>query len=319
MSLLQPLDTEQKYLKAAFYGEEKSGKTFTGTELLCHVYKRFGCTGPIAAWDSENGTSYRAKRIKDLTGAQLVGKRARDLDSLIAVIQECVKEGIQCLLVDSITDALEEARVTYERKIGRALEMRDYGVADARMRKFCDVYLNAPIHIVVCGKLGKKYEKNDRGKMEAAGNKLKGGPFGYLARLLVEMEAVKLGNGKIVHRASIAGDCYDALKAGAVFDNPAASAFDPVLDALVPTAAQPETDLQGESDFSAEADVQERDVLIEEIKAECEKRWPTPAKSKGKPEALQACFGFEASARIVKECETQALREGLEKLRGMPA
>jgi hypothetical protein len=187
------------------------------------------------------------------------------------------------------------------------------------MRRFCDIYLNAPVHIVVCGKMGKRYEKNDKGKMEAAGNKLKGGPFGYLARLLIEMEAVKLGNGKIVHRASVTGDCYDALKAGATFDNPTAQAFDPCFDCLVPDASQVTTDTQAESDFSEEADVQERDVLIEEIKAECEKRWPTPAKSKGKPEALQACFGFEAPARIVKECEAQALREGLEKLRGMPA
>lgn len=313
MGLLQPLDTKQGWLKAGFYGAEKAGKTFTSTELACHTYTRFGHTGPIAFFDSEGGSTYRAKRIQKT--APLVLFRGRALDDLIKVVQECIEAKISVLIVDSITDALEEARDAYEKKIGRRLEMRDYGVADKRMRQFCDLYLNAPVHIIACGKVGTVYDKIN-GKMEQTGTKLKGGPFAYLARLLVEMEAVKLGNGQIQHRASVRGDCFDELKAGAVFTNPTGATFDPFLDELVP-GSNPTVDLTRESDFSAE-DAEERASILDEIKAEVMRRWPTAAKSKGKSEALIACFGTDSSVKIAKESTTGALADGLEKLRALP-
>jgi len=313
MGLLQALETKQGWLKAGFFGAEKSGKTFTSTELACHVYQKFGHTGPIAFFDSEGGSTYRAKRIGSV--APLVLHRGRALDDLINVVKECIDNKIAVLIVDSITDALEEARASYEKKLGRRLEMRDYGVADKRMREFCDLYLNAPVHIVACGKLGSVYDKVN-GKMEHVGTKLKGGPFAYLARLLVEMESVKLGNGQIQHRASVRGDCFDSLKAGAVFTNPTGSSFDPFLDELTP-GANPIVDLTRESDFSSE-DAEERTTLMDEIKAEVLRRWPTPAKSKGKSEALVECFGTDSSVKIAKESTAKQLADGLESLRALP-
>lgn len=314
MGLLKQLDTDSAWLKAGFYGPEKAGKTFTATELALHVYQRFGHTGPIAFFDTEGGSTYRAKRIREV--APLVGFRGRSLDDLIAVVEECIAQKIAVLLVDSITDCLEEAREAYEKRIGRKLEMRDYGVADKRMRRFCDLYLNAPIHIVACGKVGTVYEKIDK-KMEATGTKMKGGPFAYLARLLVEMEPVKLGNGSIQHRASVRGDCFDALKAGATFTNPTGQTFDPFLDCLTP-GANATVDLTRASDFSGEEDSEERQQVIDEIKEQSLRRWPTPTKSKGKPEALLACFGTDSTVKIVKELPLQDLRDGLEKLIALP-
>lgn len=314
MGLLKPLDTAHGYVKAGFYGQEKSGKTYTAVELALYTYQHFKHTGPIAYWDSEGGSTYRAKRIREV--AELVGVRGRSLDELIAVIKECIEAGIKVLIVDSITDALEEARESYERKLGRKLEMRDYGVADKRMRVFCDLFLNSPIHIFVCGKEGSVYERTDGKKMEKTGNKLKGGPFAYLARLLVEMEKVKTGNG-IQHRANVAGDCFDALKAGTTLVNPKASDFAAHLACLEPGKLA-SVDLSKSTNFDDEEDTDERKALIDEIKEQCEQRWPTPAKSKGKPEALTSCFGIDSPARIVKESTIDQLREGLEKLRALP-
>lgn len=314
MGLLQPLATDHGYLKAGFFGLEKSGKTFTSTALACHVYKRFGCTGPIAFFDTEGGSTYRAQAIQEV--APLVGVRGRSLDDLIAVVKECQDNKIQVLIVDSITDCLQEARESYEKRLGRKLEMRDYGVADKRMRQFCDLYLNSPIHIIACGKQSGVYEKSN-GKMENVGNKLNGGPFAYLARLLVEMEKVKTGSGGYQHRANVAGDCFDVIKAGATFTNPKPQDFDPFLACLKP-GAHAAVDLSRASDFSGEDDPEDRKALVDEIKEQCLQRWPTPTKSKGKPEALQACFGTDSSVKIAKELSNEDLREGLEKLRALP-
>src|SRR6185312_7014565 len=138
MSLLKPLGTGQGYLKAGFQGFQKSGKTFTAIELAIGTREYMKHDGPMAMFDTETGSEYIAKRVKERTGKDLVGAKSRSFDTLLQLGRECVKEGISVLVVDSVTHIWRDVTESYlaqlneaRRKKGfgmkRALEFQDWG------------------------------------------------------------------------------------------------------------------------------------------------------------------------------------------------
>src|SRR5262245_48093468 len=103
MALLKTLGTGQGYLKAGFLGFQKSGKSYTAAELAIGVRQFFKLAGPIAMFDTEGGSEYLAGRIKQQTGADLVGVRSRAFDDMVAFGHECVAAGVAVAIVDSVT------------------------------------------------------------------------------------------------------------------------------------------------------------------------------------------------------------------------
>jgi len=229
MSLLKPLGSGQGFLKAGFLGFTAAGKTYTAMLLAIAARKYFGLSGPVAMFDTEGGSEFVAPWVKDMTGKDFLGVRARSFSDLLAVGKEAESSGVSMLLVDSIAHPWEELKESYKADINKSrdekgwkprdLEFQDWSKIKPMWAKWTEFYLNSQLHIIVCGRAGDIYEME---KNEETGRKelLKTGikmqtekNFGYEPSLLVEMtrEQVLEPVTHFVRRATVWKDRFSVI------------------------------------------------------------------------------------------------------------
>ena len=217
MALLQTLGKGQGHLKAGFLGFQGSGKTMTATLLAIGTRRHFGLDGPIAFFDTEGGSEYVAQLIQQFTGQELLGVRSRAFDDLMKTSLECLEAKVSVLIVDSVTHVWREtcdaylkqvndrirernARVPADRRRGfkTSLEFQDWNPLKAIWQRWADWFLNAPLHVIICGRAGNVYhmekdEESGKKELQVVGVKMKvEGEFGYEPSLLVEMDRLEI-------------------------------------------------------------------------------------------------------------------------------
>lgn len=352
MGLLKTLGNGQGYLKAGFFGFQKSGKTYTSIMLALGTRELFGLTGPIAMFDTEGGSEYVAKVVRD-AGAELVGVKSRSFSDLLAVGQECVKDGVSVLIGDSVThvwrelcdawlkDINDKRRALAESRNWKftpkaSLEFQDWAQVKGIWSKWTDFYLNSPLHIIICGRAGFEYdmERNeDTGKSELrkTGTKMKvESEFGFEPSLLVEMEREQVpdGNGtvKLRRRATIVGDRFNVIDGKSTLD-PTFDFFRPHVELLRPGAHNPidttvktatGADEGGDAEWARERKT--RTIVCEEIQAVLLERYPSTsaAEKKAKAALIREVFGT-GSWTAVESMHSGDLRAGLERLQAILA
>jgi hypothetical protein len=344
MGLMTTLGTGQGYLKAGFQGFNKSGKTFTATRLAIGTRRHFGLKGPIGFFDTEGGSEYVAATVKKDTGLDLVGKRSRSIDDLMVVTQECIDGAASVLVVDSMSHIWKDVLDSYLRKINEvrtakgkparsALEFQDWGPLKAKFNKFTDLYLNSPLHIIICGRAQYTYDyetNEETGKKELMKTGIKmrtEAEFGFEPSLLVEMERVQnlTGEGsRLVHRATVIGDRFSVLD-GKTVDNPTEEFFQPYLDCLksgahAPIDMSPKTDpeVNGEGDSAFYAERRAKAIACEKIAAELDKAWAgtSAAAKKGRADAIDKAFGTRSWTEV-EGMKIERLRDGFKAIREM--
>lgn len=317
MGLLKPLGLGQGYLKAGFLGFNKSGKTFTSALLALGTRTFMGLDGPIAMFDTETGSEYIGKQIREGTGKDLMGVRSRSFSDLVQMARECEKEGVSVLIADSMTHVWRELcdahlkQVNDQRKGRRLpprnrLEFQDWGVIKGKWAEWTDFYLNSKLHIIIAGRAGYEYdyeENEETGKKELmkTGIKMKTeGEFGFEPSLLVEMERItKTGSKDMLHRATILGDRFNLID-GKVVDNPTFDFFKPHIQALTPGAHAPvDTEVKTNLDYDEFGDSafhqekKRRTIACEEVQGLIVSLYPgqTAAEKKAKSDLLDDLFG----------------------------
>lgn len=342
MSLLQTLGTGTGFLKAGFQGFNKGGKTYTAALLAIGTRKFFDLKGPIAFFDTETGSEYVAQMIRRETGMDLVGIRSRSIDDLLTAGKECIDGGISVLIVDSMTHIWRDVLDAYLNRVNEVrkaknlparsnMEFQDWGPVKAKFAKWTDFYINAPLHIVICGRAGYDYdyetdEETGKKTLVKTGVKMKTeGEFGYEPSLLVEMERVQNlgGDGhRFTHRATVLGDRFNVIDGRSAM-NPDFEFFRPFLECLKPGAhaavdmtmkTDPEVDPEGDSAWHREK--RERAILCEEIQGEILKAWPgqTAVEKAAKAKALEDAFGTRSWTKV-ENTNAERLRAGLDAIR----
>jgi hypothetical protein len=350
MSFLKPASGSAGYLKAAFFGFGKSGKTFTANELAIATREFFKLDGPIAMFDTENGSDYIARRVRQATGRDLMIHKSKSLDDMIGMAEECERAGVSVFIADSLSAVWREVVNSFMAEINAALiaknkrpydkpEFHHWKPIKDRWQRWTDWYLNAPMHVIACGRAGYEYdfEQDDRGKKELVktGVKMRAeGEFGYEPSLLVWMEREQLagqdGVFEIVRTAHVMGDRFDLIdgrkcsfgtgrKQVSVFDF-----FKPHIEQLRPDAHQPVNtearthfgvDAGGDDEWARER--RQRDILCEEIKGEFQSVIPgqgaTDKQRRG--DLMLECFGTRSWTQLEKQTSSGALRAGLLRLR----
>jgi len=255
MALLKPA-TGGGYLKAGILGFAKSGKTHTAIELAIGTRNFFGLEGSIAMYDTESGSDYWSARVRKATGKDMLVVKSRSLTDLIETVDECMSVGVSVLVVDSVTHVWREVCDAYLSELQKAakakgwrqpdkLEFQDWGKIKNKWSTWPDLYLNSPLHIIVCGRAGHEYdyETNERGKKELikTGIKMKvEGEFGFEPSLLVEMERDWSNSDppRMVNRATVIGDRFDLMN-GRSCDMPTFEFFKPFVELLAPANHAP--------------------------------------------------------------------------------
>lgn len=348
MSLLQPATTGAGYLKAGFLGFNKSGKTYTAVSLALYTREKFGLTGPIAFFDTEGGAVYVRGRVKEATGKDMLVLKSRALGDLQAVAKEAVEMGVSVLIADSMTHVWREVCDTFLGRLNAArkrrnrspldrLEFQHWAAVKAKWNVWTDLYLNLPLHIIICGRAGFEWdfetdEDTGRKNLLKTGVKMKTeGEFGFEPSLLVQMERVQvmgeMGAKSFVHRATVLGDRFAVMDAKHT-DDPDGEWFEDHLAMLTPGDVNTidtsrETDITPNVEGNVEWQQEKRDrtILLEEIKGELIRQDLDGTKvsvKKLRVAAMKFCWGT-ASKTAMERMNAQKLRDGLSLLAGWVA
>lgn len=334
MSILQELGTEQGYLKCGIQGFAASGKTYTATLMAIGLRNMLQLQGPIGFFDTETGSAYVSRMIREATGKNPVGKRSRSFVDLMNVAIECEKAGVSVLIVDSVTHIWQELQDSHLNRVNENLkkrkqnprytmEFQDWGPVKRMWSDWTAFFLNSQLHIIFCGRAGFTYdhEKNEEtGKRELikTGTKMKAeNEFGYEPSLSIEMEAIRK-NGKTFHQATVLKDRYDQIN-GSTFENPNFETFLPHIRNLVPGShvtvdttvrTVPLLDEEGHDDR------RRRQILLEEIQGEIVALYPgqTAKEKTAKADLIYGLFNTR-SWTAVESMHIDVLRQGLASIR----
>jgi hypothetical protein len=351
MSLLQVIDDTPGYLKATFQGKAGSGKSRTATELGCFTRNFFHSTKPIAFFDTEKGSDYLQPLIEERTGMKPVRVKSRAFSDLMQVVKECLEGASDVLVVDSITHVWRELQESYLASLNRnskypkkRMDIQDIMRVKQLWQPWADLFMNANMHILVCGREGAEYgtqEDEETGKRELVqvGQKMKvEGEFAYEGSLMVAMEAmqhptkiIKRKRGlqtfteresrNIVNLATVIKDRFDVIN-GKTFEMPGGEEFLPYLERLRPGADKPvDTALNtqknmGDAINAYDQEKRERAILCEEIEAALVSAWPgqSAEAKKMKVETVQAAFHTGSWTRV-QNLPSPQLRTGLDVIR----
>jgi hypothetical protein len=148
-----------------------SGKTTTSALILLALSKLYHKSAPVAFMDTENGSDYLVP-IFEAEKVPLLVVKSRAFKDMMAFVKEAEEAGCSGALVDSYTHPWQELNESLKKqlKVNR-LEFRHMDQLKQMWRGWTDLMLNSPLHIVMSGRLGYVWDKeeDENGKKDGAG------------------------------------------------------------------------------------------------------------------------------------------------------
>ena len=331
MSLFKPAEVTTAYLKMALMGFQGSGKTFTGTDtaigmvLMMRELRIEEGARPIFFLDTEQGSDWVKPRIEK-AGVGLYTAKTRAFADLLTAVKEA-EASASLLFIDSLTHFWVELCETYMRKKNRTrLQFEDWNFLKSEWRRFTDLFINAPLHIIVCGRAGFEYDysvDDETGKknLEKTGIKMKAETeMGYEPHLLVLMEReMEMTTRTVKHYAKVLKD-RSTLLDGKEMADPTFKDFLPHVKCLNLGGRQLGVDTTRTSDQLIPQDVRDnrhtqRKIVLGEIEDLLVLHHPSTSgpDRKAKIELLRDNFGA-SWAEIESVMPLEKLRQGYDKM-----
>lgn len=195
MNILQKASNQMAFFKCGVFGFQGAGKTFTASLIAIGLAKKLGIK-EVAFMDTETGSDF-VMPLFNKSGIGLLQAKRRSFSDLLKVIKECEDNGVQILLIDSITHVWRELMDTYDKKLNRRgrLQFQDWKVIKGEWQVYTDRFVNSHVHIIVCGRAGYDYDYdwNEDGSKDLVktGTKMKAeSEFGFEPSLVIEMESI---------------------------------------------------------------------------------------------------------------------------------
>ena len=240
MSLFKKAENESAYLKAALFGFQGSGKTFTACEIARGLYKYLKLEKPIFFLDTETGSDWSINFFKN-NEIELFTSKTRAFKDLIEAVKEAEKNS-SILIIDSVTHFWNEMTEAYKLEKGLSrLTLNHWGILIPEWNRFTTLLVNSKLHIICCGRAGWEWgDKTDEdgfNTLTKLGTKMKAqSEFGFEPHLVLEMERTKgkeVGD-KILHTCYVVKDrnMSDKTLDGASFQNPVFDNFLPHINEL---------------------------------------------------------------------------------------
>lgn len=336
---LLPLEMEQAFLKAGILGFAGAGKTFTGMNIAVGLHDYIKSTKPISFISTEPGVDFLINDVKAL-GKQIVGGRSKAFIDLMTLCRKAEKVS-DILQIDSISHFYEELVKAYQQKNNRQrMRVQDWAPVKQEWAQFTDFFLNAKMHIIMCGRAAWEYDfkEDDEGVTEITktGTKMRTEKeLGYEPSLLIEMERVRDGSGDIGqflrHRAWVIKDRFNQIngknfdfkgKNGVFYIPEIFQAFLPHISRLNLGGNHADVDIKSTSQSlfqnpeSRSNVMKRRDIALENIENEIVKRIPGRAAKdqQDKIKLLETVFGT-GSWTAISDLHPEKLEKGLLKIK----
>jgi hypothetical protein len=350
--LLHEAIIEQAAAKVGLFGPQGSGKTTTAALIAIGLSKTYHNGAPVAFMDTENGSDYLVP-IFEMEGVPLFVIKSRAFKDLAPVLREAAERGCCVDLIDSYTHPWWELNDSLKATLRvQKLQFEHQDQLKSLWRGWTDVMLNSPLHVVMCGRLGYVWDRQEdengrkaNGELIKLGTKMKSeSEAGYEPSLLVEMEGIqdsalrvrksRAKRGTITHHAYVLKDRWRALN-GHTFQWPdineyKAGDWKKVFDKFLPHFAKlaigkqqravnasrtSDTLFDGQGDSAYHQRVRQVQITLEEIEGTLVTLWPgQDAKSKElKRVAIETLFGTR-SWTAVESMRLEDLEVGLRTL-----
>ena len=352
MALLKQATVEQAAAKLGIFGPQGSGKTTTSALIAIGLSKTYHGGAPVAFLDTENGSDYLVP-IFEAEGVQLLVVKSRAFNDMKGALREAEEANCCAYLVDSYTHPWQELNEALKKRLNvTRLEFRHMDQLKSMWRVWTDQMLNSPAHIILSGRLGYVWDREEdesgkKGELVKLGTKMKSeSEAGYEPSLLIEMEGIQSAEarakksrtkqGTIVHHAYVLKDRWrtlngrtftfkdlNAYKAGDY--KPVFDAFRPHFDKLaIGKAEQRAVDpnrtsaamFDGNGDSAYQQRARRVQIVLEEFEGTLVKLWPgQDAKSKAlKALVIETIFSTRSWTAVTSK-SLEALDEGLQLLR----
>ncbi len=167
----------QAYIKASIYGGSGSGKTFTGMLCVEGLAKRE--KKEYAVKDTEHGTDPLTLRVPSRKAhpdpfvfrvdyGRGLAKTTQDLMALDP-------KKIGAVMIDSLTHLWRAAINSYSgpRSSNGELPREAWTPIKQRYGKLIEYLMNCPMHVILVGRMGARYEMDESGEEKVAGWKMK--------------------------------------------------------------------------------------------------------------------------------------------------
>lgn len=351
MGLLKEAIVEQSAAKVGLFGPQGSGKTTTAMLMAIGLSKTYHNGAPIAFMDTESGSDFMVPICK-AEGIKLVVVKSRAFQDMKGMAREAAEMGCCVGLVDSYTHPWKELNDALKKKLKVSrLEFKHMDQLKTEWQTWTDLMLNSPLHIIVSGRLGYVWDREEdsdgrKGDLIKLGTKMKSeSDAGYEPSLLIEMEGVQAAVGRmktnhtkrstITHHAYVLKDRWRTLngktltfkdlngyKAGDykhVF-----SAFRPHFDQLaigttqrsVDTHRNSEALFDGTGDNAYQQRVRRVNITLEEFDGTLNVLWPgASAKEKALKNLIIETLFNTRSWSAVESLSLEALEAGLATLK----
>ncbi len=235
------------HVKMGIYGEAGSGKTYTAAleaiGIVEELRKLKNPVGdkPVYMFDTEKGSDWLIGLFAKHDIVLKVVKSQSFVD-LIEATKLAEKEA-SVFIVDSIVHVWKELMQAYLDKSGKTrMPMHLWAPIKQQWREFTDLFVNSPLHIIVCGRAKDNWEyvyNEDTGKKELITTDSRMGgekEMSYEPDLLIEMTSKnqydkKAGEEIRVWEADVQKDRSDTLKSKR-FINPSFESFRTVWELL---------------------------------------------------------------------------------------
>jgi hypothetical protein len=348
MALLKKAVVEQSAAKVGIFGLQGSGKTTTSALLALGLSKTFHKGAPVAFLDTENGSDYLVP-IFEAEGVELLVVKSRSFSDMKSALREAEEAGCCAYLVDSYSHTWIELNDSLKKRLNvTKLEFRHMDQLKSIWRTWTDAMLNSPLHVILSGRLGYVWDKEEnengqKGDLVKLGTKMKSeSEAGYEPSLLIEMEGIQSAEarqkksrtkqGSIVHHAYVLKDRWRTLN-GRTFTwkdlngykpgqfETVFRDFRPHFDKLTIGAAEQravdstrnsEALFDGRGDSSYQQRARRVQIVLEEFEGTLTKIWPgQDAKSKALKNLVIETIFSTRSWTAVESKSLETLEEGL--------
>lgn len=328
MSIFQKAQNEMAYLKAGFYGEAGSGKSFTSSRIAIGLVKYIKAKKPVMYFDTETGSDFLIRQFKE-AGIDLHTAKTRAFSDLLVAVDEAEKTA-SVMIIDSITHVWNELIESYMKKLElKRLSLKHWIPLKTTWREFTTRYVNSKVHIIICGRSADKWdevEDEDGAKeLRKVGTKMRTETeLAYEPSLLVELELVQASphaGGKLVHRSHVRKDRFDVIN-GQHFDDPGFETFLPHISLLnlggEHKALEPGRDSMAmfeRNDVGARK-METREILIEKIGNEIKLIYPgqNEADKTARLQLMKQIFQTHSWTEICTRRTNEELQGGLDAI-----